>query len=144
MWKIFRIFVKHLKFKTMDTNTKLKIALGTILIVGIIAVGFNIKDEDKPIVAMSKENYEIQTHTIDSLKTVTYNLQNEIITLENKFDSREHRYEDIIFQYELGLSYLKDYHPTAYKDFHRIIGMRERFSIELERENAKKLNSKEL
>jgi hypothetical protein len=133
----------------MNTNTTLSDKLEIILIVGIIAVAivsirFSMNNKDKPVVAINRENYEIQTHTIDSLKTVSYNLQNEIITLENKFDSREHRYEDIIFQYELGLSYLKDYHPTAYKDFHRIIGMRERFSIELERENAKKLNSKEL
>jgi hypothetical protein len=128
----------------MDTNTKLKITLGTILIVGIIAVGFNIKDEDKPIVAMSKENYQIQTSTIDSLNRVVDSLQTEIFILEDGFDSKEHRYEDVIGEYELGMSYLKDYHPKAYKDFHRIIGMRERYTAELERENGKRLNADDL
>ncbi len=69
----------------------------------------------------------------DSLQNVIGNLQSDIKILEDGFDSREHRYEDVLFEYELGLSYLKDYHPTAYKDFHRIVGMRERYSHELER-----------
>jgi hypothetical protein len=75
----------------------------------------------------------------DSLQDVISNLQSDIRILEDGFDSREHRYEDVLFEYELGLSYLKDYHPTAYKDFHRIVGMRERYSHELERENIKHL-----
>jgi hypothetical protein len=75
----------------------------------------------------------------DSLQNVIFSLQSDIKMLEDGFDSREHRYEDVLFEYELGLSYLKDYHPTAYKDFHRIVGMRERYSHELERENIKYL-----
>jgi hypothetical protein len=75
----------------------------------------------------------------DSLQNVISNLQSDIKILEEGFDSREHRYEDVLSEYEMGLSYLKDYHPTAYKDFHRIVGMRERYSHELERENKKQL-----
>lgn len=75
----------------------------------------------------------------DSLQNVIDSLQSDIKILEEGFDSREHRYEDVIGEYQLGLSYLKDYHPSAYKDFHRIIGMRERYSFELERENKKRL-----
>ena len=75
----------------------------------------------------------------DSLQSVINSLQTDIKILEDGFDSREHRYEDAISEYELGLSYLKDYHPTAYRDFHRIIGMKERYSFELERENNKRL-----
>ena len=132
----------------MDTNTTLKITLGTILIVGIIAmtivsIGFSMNNKDKPVVAMSRENYEIQTRTIDSLQNVIGNLQSDIKILEEGYDSREHRYEDVISDYEIGLSYLKDYHPTAYKDFHRIVGMREKYSFELERENKNRLNINE-
>jgi hypothetical protein len=128
----------------MDTNTTLKITLGTILIVGIIAItivsiGFSMNNKDKPIIAMGIENYEIQTRTIDSLHNVIGNLQSDIKILEEGFDSREHRYEDVLLDYEIGLSYLKDYHPTAYKDFHRIVGMRERYTHELEKENIKNL-----
>jgi hypothetical protein len=75
----------------------------------------------------------------DSLQNVIGNLQSDIKMLEDGFDSREHRYEDVLSEYEMGLSYLKDYHPTAYKDFHRIVGMRERYTHELERENIKYL-----
>jgi len=113
-----------------------------IAIVGI-AYGLSRNESEKPIVAMSKENYEIQTHTIDSLKNVVDSLQSEIFIIEDGCDYREHRYEDVIDEYELGLSYLQDYHPKAYKDFHRIIGMKERYSKELDRENQKILKSYE-
>ena len=127
----------------MNTNTSLKIGLGTILIVGIIVVGLSMNHRDKPIVAMSRENYQIQTHTIDSLTRVVDSLQTEIFSLEDGFDYKEHRYEDVVFEYELGLSYLKDYHPKAYKDFHRIIAHKEKYSHEIERENKKTLSIKE-
>ena len=127
----------------MNTNTSLKIGLGTILIVGIIVVGLSMNHKDKPIVAMSRENYQIQTHTIDSLTKVVDSLQTEIFSLEDGFDYKEHRYEDVVFEYELGLSYLKDYHPNAYKDFHRIIAHKEKYSHEIERENKKTLSIKE-
>ena len=124
----------------MDTNTKLKTILFVILVLGIAVIGgLSINDKDKPVVAKSKSQYENQTRTIDSLNVVVDSLQTEIFMLEDGFDSKEHRYEDILFEYELGISYLKDYHPKAYKDFHRIIGMRERYSEELQRENSKRL-----
>jgi hypothetical protein len=111
-----------------------------VLVIGIIAAQ-PLYEDKKPVVAMSRENYEIQTHTIDSLKNVTDSLQTNIHILEDGFDTKEYSYEDVIHEYEIGLSYLKDYHPYAYKDFHRIIGMRERYSIELEKENTKRLKS---
>jgi hypothetical protein len=104
----------------------------------ILAIGLS-NNYEKPVVAMSKDKYANQQRTIDSLIVANDSLQTEIFMLEDGFDSKEHRYEDIIFEYELGISYLKDYHPKAYKDFHRIIGMRERFTAELERENSKRL-----
>lgn len=124
----------------MNSNTNLKITLFTILVVGIVAVGLSMNQNDKPIVAMNKSNYEKQNRTIDSLKAVTDSLQTEIFMIEDGCDYREHRFEDALFEYDLGLSYLKEYHPKAYKDFHRIIGMKERYSAELERENDKRLN----
>jgi hypothetical protein len=128
----------------MDTNTKLKITLFTILVVGIVVVGLSMNQKDKPVVALSKENYESKIKTIDSLTNVVDSLQMEIFSLEDGFDSKEHRYEDVLFEYELGISYLKDYHPKAYKDFHRIIGMREEYTHELERENSKRLKQNNL
>ena len=128
----------------MDTTDKYKLAIALFIIFSIVVVSLSMNERDKPVVAMSKSNYEKQTRTIDSLKVVTDSLQTEIFMLEDGFDSKEHRYEDILFEYELGISYLKDYHPKAYKDFHRIIGMRERYSAELERENSKRLTPNNL
>ena len=132
----------------MDTNTTLKITLGTILIVGIIAmtivsIGFSMNNKDKPVVAMSRENYAAQTHTIDSLKNVVDSLQTQIFDTEDACDYREHRYEDVISEYKLGMSYLEDYHRNAYKDFHRFLAHKERYSKKDERENQKKLKVNE-
>jgi hypothetical protein len=81
----------------------------------------------------------IETCKEDSLRNVIDSLKSELQFTEDGWDKKEHRYEDVLFEYELGISYLKDYHPKAYQDFHRIIGMKERYSSELERENKKRL-----
>ena len=129
----------------MDTNTTLKITLGTILIVGIIAmtivsIGFSMNNKDKPVVAMSRENYQIQTHTIDSLTRVVDSLEMEIHSQAQKFDNTEKKYKEILFEYELGIDRIKNYHPRAYEDFHRILAYREDYSREAEIENKKRLN----
>jgi len=105
----------------------------------LLAVGLSM-NHSKVNITKAEESYLASLQKIDSLQTKIDSLKSEIEIMENDFDSKEHRYEDIIGEYEIGLSYLKDYHPTAYKDFHRIIGMKERFSKELERENSKILN----
>jgi len=105
----------------------------------LLAVGLSV-NHSKVNITNAEASYLQSLEKRDSLQNVIDSLQTEIITLEDGFDSKEHRYEDVIFEYELGLSYLKDYHPTAYKDFHRIIGMRERYTTELNRENTKRLN----
>jgi hypothetical protein len=129
----------------MDTNTTLKITLGTILIVGIIAmamvsIGFSMNNKDKPVVAMIRENYQIQTHTIDSLTRVVDSLEMEIHSQAQKFDNTEKKYKEILFEYELGIDRIKNYHPKAYEDFHRILAYREDYSREAEIENKKRLN----
>lgn len=126
----------------MISNRNFKIANGVVLILLIIAISYlyNKSGYKKSIDVITKDNYANQTHTIDSLQNVVDSLQIEIFSLEDGFDYKEHRYEDVVFQYELGLSYIKDYHPNAYKDFHRIIAHKERYSHEVERENTKILN----
>jgi hypothetical protein len=143
MWKIFRIFVKHLKSKVMDQNTSLKFMLLFLLIGGIIAVGLSM-NHSKVNITKAEESYLTSLYKQDSLKNVIDSLQTEIFTIEDGFDFKEHRYEDVLFEYELGISYLKDYHPKAYKDFHRIIAHKERYSHEIERENIKRLNADDL
>jgi hypothetical protein len=123
----------------MDTNTTYKIGLFAILFIGFIAVGLSM-NHSKVNITKAEQSYLTSLQKQDSLKNVIDSLQTEIFFVEDGCDYREHRYEDVLFEYELGLSYLKDYHPKAYKDFNRIIGMKERYSAELERENTKRLN----
>ena len=122
----------------MDSNTTYKIGLFTILVIGFIAVGLSM-NHSKVNITKAEESYLESLHKQDSLKNVIDSLRTEIIFLEDGFDVKEHRYEDVIFEYELGLSYLKDYHPKAYKDFHRILAHKERYSHEIERENDNRL-----
>jgi len=109
----------------------------------ILAIGFSV-NHSKVNITKAEGSYLASLQKQDSLQNVIDSLQTEIFMLEDGFDSKEHRYEDVIGEYELGISYLKDYHPKAYKDFHRIIGMRERYTAELERENSKRLKADDL
>jgi hypothetical protein len=76
----------------------------------------------------------------DSLQNVINQLQIDIENQEDGWDVKERRYEQILFEYQFGLDHLKNYHLSAYKDFHRIISHKEYYSHEDERENKKRLN----
>jgi hypothetical protein len=79
----------------------------------------------------------------DSLKKVIDSLQSNITTLENGFDFRERRYEDILFEYELGLGHIEKLYPEAFKEFHRVIAHKEYFTHKSMHENNKRLNIKD-
>lgn len=99
------------------------------------------------IVAIRKPNDMIPpplTNNIckeDSLREVINDLQSELDIAEDGWDKKEQRYEDILFEYEYGIDYLKHNHTNAYRDFHRIIGYKERYSREVEFDNKKRLES---
>jgi hypothetical protein len=136
------IFVKHLKSKNMDTNTSLKITLGTILIVGIIAVsivsiGFSMNNKDKPIVEEVNTNELLVEN--QKLKSENDSLSAELQSQAQRTDFKEKKYKEILFEYELGIDRIKNYHPNAYEDFHRILAYREDYSREAEYENKKRL-----
>ena len=122
-----------------NKDTTLRLFMGLVVIVLIVAVGLTM-NHNKTNVEKAEDSYISSLQKRDSLQTTIDSLKSEIEIMENDFDSKEHRYEDIIGEYEIGLSYLKDYHPKAYKDFHRIIGMKERYSSELDKENKKRLS----
>ncbi len=89
--------------------------------------------------------YKDSTETCksDSLLSVINSQKVEYERLEDDFDSKEKRYEDILFEYEYGIDRLKEIHPESYKEFHRIIGYKERFTVDVERENKKRLQYRE-
>lgn len=77
----------------------------------------------------------------DSLTKVINQLIIEKEYDEDGWDKKEKRYEQILFEYQHGLDHLKYHHTEAYKEFHRIIGYRENYSHEIERDNNKRLNT---
>ena len=119
--------------------------ISVVLVIAVIGIayGLSINESEKPIVAMSRENYQIQTRTIDSLQTVVSNLQVELESQAQKFDNKEKEYNKIIFEYELGIDRIEKYHPKAYEDFHRILAYREEYSRVDEMENKKRLKKYE-
>lgn len=78
----------------------------------------------------------------DSLQMIINQLQIDIEAKEIEWDKREKHYGDIIYEYEYGVDYLKHYHSIAYKDFHRVIGYKEYFTYELEKENKRRISPK--
>lgn len=127
----------------MDTNTTLKITLGTILIVGIIAVGLSTNKSNPSVALVNNGNYTNQTYTIDSLQKVVDSLQNEIHSQAQRFDNTEKEYKETIFEYEFGISWIEKYHTNAYEDFHRMLSHREQYSREDAIENKKRLKGYE-
>ncbi len=75
----------------------------------------------------------------DSLREVIYNLKSELEIAEDGWDKKEQRYEDVLFEYEYGLERLKETHPSAYKEFHRIISFKEKYSMQDKIDNQKRL-----
>jgi hypothetical protein len=122
---------------------KFPVILPLIALIVIIAYGMSRDKSNQSVAIVNSKDYKFKPYSIDSLNNVIDSLQTEIFMLEDGFDFKEHRYEDVLFEYELGISYLKDYHPKAYKDFHRILAHKEKYSHELERENNKRLKMDE-
>jgi hypothetical protein len=77
----------------------------------------------------------------DSLQNVINELQMDLKMQSDGFDSKERRYEDILFEYEYGVDHLKNYQPQAYREFHRIISHKENFTRQDEQENIKRLET---
>jgi hypothetical protein len=104
----------------MDSNTTYKIGLFTILFIGFIAVGLSM-NHSKVNITKAEQSYLASLQKRDSLQNVIDSLQTEIFVLEDGCDYKEHRYENVIDEYEMGMDYLKNHHPTAYKDFNKFI-----------------------
>ena len=123
----------------INFNTGLSIIL-LILIIGMSIFlsrehSKNVAPDINPILADLPAQVILLQNENDSLK-------NQILIITKEADLKDEKYENIISEYEWGVSYIKDYHPKAYQDFHRLIGMKERYSRELEKENSIRLKTK--
>lgn len=85
-------------------------------------------------------NQQVHVCKEDSLQTLVNDLRIELETEEDGWSSKEQRYESILFEYQYGLNSLKDKHPEAFKEFHRIIALHtETYTPKVRRENEKRL-----
>jgi hypothetical protein len=90
------------------------------------------------------DNKPVNPSKADSLQNVIKDLQIRMETNDALYDERETKYERIIFEYEIGISHIEKYHNDAYRDFHRILAHKERFTREDEKENIKRLEKNNL
>ena len=120
----------------MENNDKSTLIIG--LIIGSIFGVFVslIRSNDKPNVVTSTNICKQ-----DSLQNVINELQMDLKMRSDGFDSKERRYEDVIFEYEYGIDHLKNYQPHAYREFHRILSHKENFNRQDEQENIKRLET---
>jgi hypothetical protein len=75
----------------------------------------------------------------DSLQNVINDLQIDLKAQAKEFDNRENKYQNIISEYIYGIEWIEKYHSEAYRDFHRVIAYKERYSRLDEQENIKRL-----
>ena len=76
----------------------------------------------------------------DSLQIVIDSLNSEFETQREGWENKEKRYENIIFHYQYGLGYIKDYDPLTYQKIIRIAMLREDFSYDVEKEFKEQVN----
>ena len=105
---------------------------------------FLITRSDRSVKSENFSNKVLANAPTDSLQRVIDDLQIQIETNNNLYDERETKYEQIIFEYEIGISHIEKYHNDAYRDFHRILAHKERFTREDEKENIKRLEKNNL
>ena len=121
----------------MDTNTRLKITLGTILIVGIISVGLSMNNRNTPIVETINTNELLVEN--QKLKSENDSLIAELGQTNQLFDRKEEKYIKVIARYEYGIDWIKSYHRNTYEEFHRILAFKETYSREAEVQTKKEL-----
>jgi hypothetical protein len=76
----------------------------------------------------------------DSLQNVIDSLTSDYEIQREGWENKEKRYENIIFHYQYGLGYIKDYDPLTYQKIIRIAMLREDFSYDVEKEFKEQVN----
>jgi hypothetical protein len=75
----------------------------------------------------------------DSLQNVINDLQISLESQARGFDDKENEYQDVISEYEYGMEWIEKHHLEAYRDFHRVVAYKERYSRLDEQENKQRL-----
>ena len=119
----------------MENRDTSILAFGAIIsLFGVLVSLMYFNDKPIPVVTTTicKE---------DSLQNIINELQVELESQADGFDYKEKRYSDILFEYQWGIDYLKNYQPQAYREFHRILSHKENFSRQDEQDNIKRLET---
>lgn len=103
------------------------IIVGVTLLAAVLCTA-SYKKEDKAVKPVTVECKS------DSLQSVIDSLNSEFSIEREGWENKENRYENIIFHYQYGLGYIKDYDPATYKKIIRIAMLREDFSYEVEKD----------
>ena len=119
-----------------NRDTAIRLIIGAMIIVVLTIIAIR-----KPNDMVAPQAYNGSKE--DSLIKVITDLEIQYKSESDGWDNKESRYESILFEYEYGIEHLKQTHPDAYREFHRIIGYKENYSRECERENKKRLKSYE-
>ena len=96
-----------------------------------------LKPNNAPVVEETNTNQLLVEN--QKLKSENDSLNAQLESQAKLFDNTEKKYKEILFEYELGIDRIKNYHPKAYEDFHRILAYKEEYSREAEIENKKRL-----
>jgi len=80
----------------------------------------------------------------DSLQSVVNELTIQLEQKNKEWDKVEEQYRITLFEYEYGLEAIKQTHPSAYKEFHRIIAFKEQYNRVDEEDNNKRLKKYKL
>lgn len=88
---------------------------------------------------INKTPQSIDISKVDSLQNVINDLQIESEEKAKQWDKLEKNYVSILFEYQYGLESIQHTHPSAYREFHRIISYKEDFNRVDEIENNKRL-----
>jgi hypothetical protein len=76
----------------------------------------------------------------DSLQSVIDSLTSDYEIQREGWENKKKRYENIIFHYQYGLGYIKDYDPATYQKIIRIAMLREDFNYDVEKEFKEQVN----
>lgn len=117
-------------------KNEIKYAIGAAFIT-FCATALLMSNEDRPV----ETNTNTSVVEVDSLKDVISNLEIELNNEREKWDNVEKNYRTTIFEYEYGINGIKETHPDAYKEFHRIISLKEEYNRVDEIENKKRLKA---
>ena len=75
----------------------------------------------------------------DSLQQVITQLEFQLKKADDENDQLHNKFDEIVSEYKFGLNHLKQYQPTAYREFHRVVGFKEQYSHDVDIENTNRL-----